>query len=105
MKIEPQLPEFYSIINEIPSLRNDIIIDDRGNKTIGKRMLEAKLFGFPFIIVAGKDATMDTPLYELHDVNNDKKFLMPKSSIMQYLIDNTKFLIEDVQKTAYIENC
>ncbi|XKL64270.1 hypothetical protein PGB90_004356 [Kerria lacca] len=91
IEVELLLPKIYELLEGIPNLNDDILIDDRTEKTIGKRFLEAKLFGFPFIIIVGKDATQETPLYELHDLNNEKKYLMPMSLLTQYLVEQMHF--------------
>ncbi|KAG5307355.1 SYPM protein, partial [Acromyrmex insinuator] len=48
----------------------DTILDDRTHYTIGKRLVFARLLGYPYIIVIGKAATQSIPLFEIHDVNN-----------------------------------
>lgn len=96
------MPELYSLLENIPNFKDDVIIDDRPDKTIGKRLRDAKAFGFSFIIVAGKDATKNIPLFELYDVYNDKKYLMPRTTLLQYLIDNTKYLSEEKVKIGYL---
>lgn len=96
------LPKIYELLEGIPNLNDDILIDDRTEKTIGKRFLEAKLFGFPFIIIVGKDATQETPLYELHDLNNEKKYLMPMSLLTQYLVEQMRKFTDEKPKIHYI---
>lgn len=96
------MPELYSLLESIPNLKNDVIVDDRPDKTIGKRLMEAKAFGVPFIIVAGKDATHNVPLFELHDIYNEKKYLMPRSTLLQYIVDHTKYLSQEKVKTRYL---
>lgn len=96
------MPELYHLLENIPNLSNDVLIDDRLEKTIGKRLIEAKSFGIPFIVVAGKDATKNTPLFELHDLHNNKQYLMPRSTLLQYLVDNTRYLPERKAKHGYI---
>ncbi|KAI7688989.1 hypothetical protein SSS_03925 [Sarcoptes scabiei] len=43
----------------------DILIDNRSNMTIGKRMLTAQAIGIPFIIIAGRNITDSQPKFEL----------------------------------------
>ncbi|XP_068250561.1 probable proline--tRNA ligase, mitochondrial [Palaemon carinicauda] len=52
-------------IGSIKSFQDDIIIDDRDTFTIGKRVMEAKKTGYPFIIVVGKKASELVPRFEL----------------------------------------
>lgn len=102
LEIEIILSELYQWLQSIPHLKHDIIVDDRGDKTIGKRLLEAKLFGFPFVVVASREACQETPLYELHDINAGKNYLMPRSVLTQFLIDKMRILDEEDQVTWYI---
>lgn len=80
------------------------MIDDRTEYTIGKRLVEAKLTGYPYILVIGKDALKSTPLYELFDLNHEKRYLMPKFSLLQFLIRATEMLSESSLKIAYLQN-
>lgn len=51
---------------------DDIIVDDRTHMTIGKRFVEAKKLGFPFVVVMGKKMNESPSLYELYDSNTKK---------------------------------
>lgn len=44
----------------------DVLLDDRSNLTIGKRLLTAKAIGIPFIIVAGRNIIDNMPLFEVY---------------------------------------
>ena len=44
---------------------DDVLLDDRSDMTIGKRVLEAKRTGYSFIIVLGKGATQVPPIAEV----------------------------------------
>lgn len=43
----------YQALQSIPSLVGEIIIDDRLSITIGRRVVDAKLQGFPYAVVIG----------------------------------------------------
>ncbi|CAG0919749.1 unnamed protein product [Notodromas monacha] len=49
-------------------MEEDILIDDRTNLTIGKRLLTAKRWGIPYAIIAGKAAAESVPKLEFVDV-------------------------------------
>jgi len=102
-QIKLLLPDFYHLLEAIPALSNDILIDDRTELTIGKRLLEAKLIGYPYIIIIGKDAVNATPLYEVFDLIKEKRYLMPKFSLLQFLFHETEILTESRSKVAYIQ--
>lgn len=44
----------------------DVLIDDRSNLTVGKRLLTAKAIGIPFVIVAGRNILEEKPKFELY---------------------------------------
>lgn len=51
----------------------DILIDDRIDLTIGRRMMDARRTGYPYIIVVGRTAMESNPLFELYDINNSQQ--------------------------------
>ncbi len=50
------------------------MIDDRTNLTIGKRLMEAKKFGYPFIIVIG-GKTAECGKFELHQLDQEERMM------------------------------
>jgi len=69
-------------------LGNDIIIDDRIDQTVGKRLLDAKRLGIPYIAVLGKSViNLPNPAIELHDVNNSHVQMLPENDIFNFLYD------------------
>ena len=45
---------------------DDMIADDRGKLTVGKKLREARKTGYPYLVVAGKGVLEENPLLELH---------------------------------------
>ncbi|CAG7786206.1 unnamed protein product [Allacma fusca] len=76
---------------------NDVILDDRTELTIGKRLMDLKKLGIPYAIVFGKGVTESIPLIEVLNVNTGdlQKISATQSSqecpfveeLLQYLID------------------
>ncbi|XP_042242439.1 probable proline--tRNA ligase, mitochondrial [Homarus americanus] len=67
------------VISSIPGFEDDVIVDDRDTLTIGKRVMKAKEAGYPLIIVVGKAACQDIPLFEvINTKNNDSQILSHK---------------------------
>lgn len=66
--------EIYDILNSQDHLKDDILIDDRQRMTIGKRIVHAKMTGYPFIIVIGSKSLQNPPLVEVIDVYNDTSY-------------------------------
>lgn len=63
----------------------DVLIDDRKHLTIGKRYLEARRMGYPYIVVIGTKATETPPLYELNEVLTNKQHFLDKNELLKYL--------------------
>lgn len=63
---------------------SDVVLDERPTATIGKKLLEAKKVGYPFIIVAGKSSTNPVPLFELHDLDQNVEKEMTVPEILSY---------------------
>lgn len=80
-------------LNNIQSLYNhftkifgdDIVVDDRTHMTIGKRLIEAKKLGFPFVVVMGKKINENPSLYELYEASTNKLKHYELSNLINYL--------------------
>jgi len=72
----------YSQLNAV--LPNDILLDDRTEFTIGRRVRDLKMLGIPYIIVLGKGLAQTPGLVEFHDVNSGAVFNLDKSNILDY---------------------
>lgn len=64
----------YDLIECNQAFKNDVIVDDRTNLSIGRRLREAKRSGYPLIIVIGKKATQDIPRFEVFDLINNQEY-------------------------------
>lgn len=53
-KSDNMVPYLYDMLEKSPLFRDDVLIDDRTSLTIGRRVLEAKMIGVPFLVVLGK---------------------------------------------------
>ncbi|XP_027224345.2 probable proline--tRNA ligase, mitochondrial [Penaeus vannamei] len=78
------------VISNIPSLQDDVIIDDRETLTIGKRVLEAKKTGYPIIIVVGKKACELVPLFEVIDMIKESTENLTQRQVLEYLREYVK---------------
>jgi prolyl-tRNA synthetase len=77
--------ELYYRLNSVDCFRNDLIIDDRCNMTIGKRLLEARRIGYPFIVVVGRKALQPVPEFEVHHIFSNVETSIAESAIVEYL--------------------
>lgn len=72
---------FIEMLNE----RNiDFIVDDRTNLTIGRRILDAKRTGYPYLIIIGKNSVQSSPLFEVHDLNNKLELDMSFDQLIDF---------------------
>ncbi|XP_019642078.1 PREDICTED: probable proline--tRNA ligase, mitochondrial [Branchiostoma belcheri] len=53
------------IPQQLPHLRGEILLDDRSHMTIGKRLKDANVLGYPYVIVVGKQALESDQKFEL----------------------------------------
>ncbi|XP_046475439.1 probable proline--tRNA ligase, mitochondrial [Neodiprion pinetum] len=63
----------------------DVILDDRTHFTIGKRMIDARRTGYPYIVVVGKRSTEPRPMFEIHDLYEDKRLDLSFEGVIDYL--------------------
>ena len=77
--------ELYYKLNSVDCFRNDLIIDNRYNMTIGRRLLEARRIGYPFIVVIGRKALQPVPEFEVHNIMTDVETSINVNAITAYL--------------------
>lgn len=75
----------YDLIECHSAFKNDVIVDDRTNLSIGRRIQEAKRIGYPLIIVIGKKAVEDIPQFEVIDLVNNKEYEWTDGSLASRL--------------------
>lgn len=63
----------------------DVILDDRSATTIGKKLMEAKRMGYPFVVVVGKKSLEQVPLVELHDLSQNTQNIFNIAQLFDYL--------------------
>ncbi|XP_052256707.1 probable proline--tRNA ligase, mitochondrial isoform X2 [Dreissena polymorpha] len=63
--------ELYDRLTNLPNLRDEVVIDDRTDKTVGKRKFEADAQGYPYVVIVGRKCLEDPRLYELVDTSTD----------------------------------
>lgn len=82
--------ELYDRFNSAELFKNDVVIDDRCHLTIGKRLLEGRKSGFPFVIIVGKKAVATPPCFELHDILNNVELSLPLPDLVKFLQERVK---------------
>ncbi|XP_017782213.1 PREDICTED: probable proline--tRNA ligase, mitochondrial [Nicrophorus vespilloides] len=67
---------------------DEVLLDDRNALTIGKRVLDAKRTGYPYIVVVGSKATETPARLEVIDVKNDEQHYLSKDQLVDFLQGN-----------------
>ncbi|XP_014674558.1 PREDICTED: probable proline--tRNA ligase, mitochondrial isoform X2 [Priapulus caudatus] len=62
----------YQQLSSLPHLNGDVLLDDRGHLTIGRRLQEATRLGFPHVVICGKKSLEAIPLIEVHRTYYDE---------------------------------
>lgn len=65
-------------------LRGAVLMDDRDDWTIGKRLKDLSTLGAPYIIVTGKKSKEPVPLFELHDVSQATVTDLTHSEVLHF---------------------
>lgn len=55
----------HTLGENLPQLRGEVVLDDRTQMTIGKRLKDASILGYPYVIVVGQGALEETPRFEV----------------------------------------
>ncbi|KAI0225488.1 putative proline--tRNA ligase, mitochondrial [Lamellibrachia satsuma] len=63
--------QLYSRLNCMSGLGGEVLLDDRIQLTIGRRLTQAKFLGLPHVVALGKKVLDEQPLFEYIDVYND----------------------------------
>ncbi|EEZ98764.2 probable proline--tRNA ligase, mitochondrial [Tribolium castaneum] len=75
----------YEKIETTCNLQDNVLIDDRTNFTIGRRFLEAKKNGYPFIVTLGKKIVENPLLYEITNLKTNETLFLSENDLMNYL--------------------
>ncbi|KAM9186697.1 putative proline--tRNA ligase, mitochondrial [Mergus octosetaceus] len=76
---------YDDFIEAHPHLAGDAVLDDRTQMTIGKRLKDAKKLGYPYVVIAGKRACEDPPVFEVWDQNSGKVLYLTKEGVIELL--------------------
>ena len=79
-----QVIKLYDQLDSRNEFQNDVIIDDRSNITVGKKLKEAKQTGYSNIILFGKDCVSEhNPVVELHR-GKEEMVKLPVNQVMYH---------------------
>ncbi|KAJ8943704.1 hypothetical protein NQ314_009677 [Rhamnusium bicolor] len=82
---------YADLEEQIPDLRDNILLDDRLSLTIGRRHIDARRVGYRYIIVINQKTSENVPLYELTDTKTDVQHYLSKNELFKYIKENTVF--------------
>lgn len=76
--------KIYSTLDQVFILKGNILVDDRTQLTIGRRMLDAKRMGYPYIIIVGSKVAEQVPLLEVNDLKNNSRLFLSQAQLLDY---------------------
>ncbi|KAM6218258.1 putative proline--tRNA ligase, mitochondrial [Rhynchocyon petersi] len=73
------------IVEAVPQLCGEVLLDDRTHLTIGNRLKDANKLGYPFVIIAGKRALEDPAHLEVWCQNTNEVVFLTKEGVIELL--------------------
>ncbi|XP_008940606.1 PREDICTED: probable proline--tRNA ligase, mitochondrial, partial [Merops nubicus] len=73
------------LVQVLPHLAGDSVLDDRTQMTIGKRLKDANKLGYPYVVVAGKRVCEDPPVFEVWNQNAGEVLFLTKELVIELL--------------------
>ncbi|KFZ61700.1 hypothetical protein N321_11197, partial [Antrostomus carolinensis] len=80
------LEQLYDNLTQVlPHFAGDLVLDDRTQLTIGKRLKDANKLGYPYVVVAGKRVCEDPPVFEVWNQNAGEVLFLTKEGVIELL--------------------
>ncbi|XP_068176100.1 probable proline--tRNA ligase, mitochondrial [Antennarius striatus] len=76
----------HTLGETLPGLRGEVVLDDRTQMTIGKRLKDANKLGYPYVVVVGNGALEETPSYEVICQQTGDKMFLSKDGLLDLLV-------------------
>lgn len=80
----------YNLLDSIDQLQDNVLLDDRCNLTIGRRLVDARRFGYPFVVIIGPKALEESPLFELKDLEKNEILFLNLHQLLDYFKNSYK---------------
>ncbi|KAI7807987.1 probable proline--tRNA ligase, mitochondrial [Triplophysa rosa] len=74
-----------SLGNSLANLKGEVVLDDRTQMTIGKRLKDAKILGYPYVVVVGQKALEDLPIFEVLRQRSGETMFLSKEGLVDLL--------------------
>ncbi|XP_022071969.2 probable proline--tRNA ligase, mitochondrial [Acanthochromis polyacanthus] len=75
----------HTLGENLPGLRGEVVLDDRTQMTIGKRLKDAGSLGYPYVIVVGQGALEETPRFEVIFQQTGETMFLSKDGLLDLL--------------------
>ncbi|XP_035504310.2 probable proline--tRNA ligase, mitochondrial [Scophthalmus maximus] len=72
----------HALGEALPHLRGEVVLDDRTQMTIGKRLKDASKLGYPYVVVVGQGALEDTPRFEVICQQTGETMFLSKDGLL-----------------------
>ncbi|XP_028259956.1 putative proline--tRNA ligase, mitochondrial [Parambassis ranga] len=69
----------------LPRLRGEVVLDDRTQMTVGKRLKDASRLGYPYVIIVGQGALEETPSFEVICQQTGETVFLSKDGLLDLL--------------------
>ena len=63
----------------------EVMLDDRGKLTVGKKLREARKTGYPYIVVAGRGCLEEVPRLEVHCLESGEVLHLSYEEVLAYI--------------------
>ncbi|GLH09326.1 Uncharacterized protein GBIM_14424 [Gryllus bimaculatus] len=94
------ISSLFHLLDKDPVLADDIIVDDRLELTIGRRLRDTARVGYPLAVVLGRQTMNQEPLLEVHNFSSNQQVLLSVSDTVQYIVQHTRLEGEPVEQSS-----
>lgn len=74
-----------SLGQTLPHLKGEVVLDDRTNLTIGKRLKDVRRLGYPFVVVVGQGAQEEHPMFEVICQKTEETLFLSEDGLVDLL--------------------
>lgn len=75
----------HTLGKSLPHLRGEVVLDDRTQMTIGKRLKDAGRLGYPYVVVVGQGALEEMPKFEVICQQTGETMFLSKDGLLDLL--------------------
>ncbi|KAK7873022.1 hypothetical protein R5R35_000320 [Gryllus longicercus] len=94
------ISSLFHLLDKDPVLADDIIVDDRLELTIGRRLRDTAQVGYPLAVVLGRQTMDQEPLLEVHNFSSNQQVMLSVSDAVQYIVQHTRLEGEPVEQSS-----